>query len=1630
MATNNIRSESIYLFTGYVEGTDFVGDLTPVMDTYLYCLPPADATKAGVASLLQSDENALLQILNYQDIRIKKPYKMMVNLVDPTLSAKVPVNFPPTEAVMFLALAKMDGQKDGPASWGEAFVEAMKGFINADKPQAELHPLLIKLDKIKAPTKDEKGKTDEQVDADKKYKAWYDKLAKHPDIQRGIPALVLPKVRGLFLSTTIEEFKDKVQTVTLKRKGQANSEKLGADRFKPSKNEELFIATHIGTGLDLPQAMYEITVTFKNAPGSKKLWSGNTLEEAAGGKNSYSLSAMLRFDYSVPGGEFGMVNIDPVSVEETLIQQFPNQYPHLIQAALDYNDNPNITTVTGKKDKNDKPVVGMDALVKNIAMTKSWGDMANNIGGLSGKSPAMWLLGQAAHDDLSTHEHPALKHILDGTFSAQSIAVEFMGGKWKDQATEFRKATVQARYFLSRSNKTALVQRQLSNGIKGFFTDFKIEGYNTSLAGYMGISEKFMSILGKSMVVAGLASSTVAVAQSGMALARKSSDSSEANEDYTKVIDSYLKATGFTKLEQIKLQVQFKLDSAKLTSDKGIAQLEAIAEKLKTHKDETLKIEGHTCILGGKEYNYRLSKDRAAAVKKKLVDLGVRPASRITTIGQGPDTPIGSNETDAGRILNRRVMGTFTVPSELGFPCREGMQSCERLRMKSVGAKIAQYDATVKLAESTFDLILGIAALFPITSFAAFAIGITKAAGTSASEFYKAYDHAFLDHALKDERFIQKICHDSAANQILMRGLTEDPKEWWGSVVPDKNLPALQYRLRSEAITGLLNLLIRAQASAADPDNKVDLKKLKTADAQPKTLLQYMLFDKYHVDVYIQNFILNDQWVFPLRTFGTLTMDEMWLFTVNDYNHSFSDGNGNLEKDIRLSNGLGVDAAWELVKDVAAYSLLMTPMVMHDIGEFMLSENSGREALLDCSQMMSVVNPYMPGDVKADFQKYFPIHQLATPDIELLAKTFEVSWPKLDQNIYERTAMFVRESSQQPWKLLSAEMHANQGTCFTPYTQFKITVIFKKDKINSMLPVNFQLFRVDGLLDTKGIKYKKIAKLIRRDDFDGLPGFEEVKSGKYDGYYGCEVTPFYRFGDLTILGLKPMMTPLWQRLFAHDTVDEYYQAGNFNEMEYEFKIQVGKNKDTDLKLPIIDKSYGSKCDTSDDKTRIPLDLIKSRQGEAKFLIKEFLLSNSVADILDKVFVDKKLWFLDEKDLGVVPFIRIGGDSNPWITPNPMFNEEISKYPDISLKDDNLYIDNFDWNSQVEFAFVVTAKEINTQPFLLKHRSYYKTKASCTMYEDRPLQDLMDSKKEGPDFNNLNFEYIGRSHLKGNIRSSFVSREPLHDVPSYKPEKAKDSDNNTYILKNDDLLATQAPKHSDAENLKQLIDMLEAMQGFSGLTGTKWEQLKLISKVVKTGDKTLVNDKHFAQAKANSVIIGGGHYYYLAYQNLSYTNQYGEKIKGIKPFGDSKIKNDAAGSPGDKYYRYVFENFMTAAGRKIEPKGRGKKKGFYFSSPASFFDDKMPWKRKPKDPSKSALKASELNKPFTFKEAHEWTDKKAKDLDSVKIEAIKGYKEEDPKNSTDIDAKQLELPANEDAGVIKEDIIIPKYLSGG
>ena len=59
-------------------------------------------------------------------------------------------------------------------------------------------------------------------------------------------------------------------------------------------------------------------------------------------------------------------------------------------------------------------------------------------------------------------------------------------------------------------------------------------------------------------------------------------------------------------------------------------------------------------IKGSEVYNRELSRKRAAAVKQQLVALKVDPA-RISVRNMGEEFPRSSNDTEAGRLENRRV---------------------------------------------------------------------------------------------------------------------------------------------------------------------------------------------------------------------------------------------------------------------------------------------------------------------------------------------------------------------------------------------------------------------------------------------------------------------------------------------------------------------------------------------------------------------------------------------------------------------------------------------------------------------------------------------------------------------------------------------------------------------------------------------------------------------------------------------------------------------------------------------------------------------------------------------------------------------------------------------------------------
>ncbi|HET9034077.1 MAG TPA: OmpA family protein [Dokdonella sp.] len=99
--------------------------------------------------------------------------------------------------------------------------------------------------------------------------------------------------------------------------------------------------------------------------------------------------------------------------------------------------------------------------------------------------------------------------------------------------------------------------------------------------------------------------------------------------------------------------VLFEVDRAAIKPGATRA-LDQLANALRKDPEASITIEGHTDSTGSREHNMDLSNRRADSVRAYLVTHDVDPG-KITARGLGPDYPVASNATEAGRQQNRRV---------------------------------------------------------------------------------------------------------------------------------------------------------------------------------------------------------------------------------------------------------------------------------------------------------------------------------------------------------------------------------------------------------------------------------------------------------------------------------------------------------------------------------------------------------------------------------------------------------------------------------------------------------------------------------------------------------------------------------------------------------------------------------------------------------------------------------------------------------------------------------------------------------------------------------------------------------------------------------------------------------------
>ncbi|MBP1597301.1 MAG: OmpA/MotB domain protein [Acidobacteria bacterium] len=84
-------------------------------------------------------------------------------------------------------------------------------------------------------------------------------------------------------------------------------------------------------------------------------------------------------------------------------------------------------------------------------------------------------------------------------------------------------------------------------------------------------------------------------------------------------------------------------------------RLAKVAGIILGHPGLRLEVEGHTDSVGGDAYNQTLSEQRAGSVRDYLIRQGMSTMNSVLAKGFGEAQPVASNDTAAGRQLNRRV---------------------------------------------------------------------------------------------------------------------------------------------------------------------------------------------------------------------------------------------------------------------------------------------------------------------------------------------------------------------------------------------------------------------------------------------------------------------------------------------------------------------------------------------------------------------------------------------------------------------------------------------------------------------------------------------------------------------------------------------------------------------------------------------------------------------------------------------------------------------------------------------------------------------------------------------------------------------------------------------------------------
>lgn len=137
----------------------------------------------------------------------------------------------------------------------------------------------------------------------------------------------------------------------------------------------------------------------------------------------------------------------------------------------------------------------------------------------------------------------------------------------------------------------------------------------------------------------------------------------QAEEIKNAVPDAKVERVGEGIVVEFSSNVLFGFDQSNLSYD-ARTSLDKLVTVLNTYSETDIEVQGHTDSKGSLAYNQTLSEQRAGAVTNYLSGKGI-DRNRVTINGFGETLPKYSNDTEEGRLNNRRVEFLITANEKM-----------------------------------------------------------------------------------------------------------------------------------------------------------------------------------------------------------------------------------------------------------------------------------------------------------------------------------------------------------------------------------------------------------------------------------------------------------------------------------------------------------------------------------------------------------------------------------------------------------------------------------------------------------------------------------------------------------------------------------------------------------------------------------------------------------------------------------------------------------------------------------------------------------------------------------------------------------------------------------------------------